>query len=175
MFCMQIGSLLVCFNVLGIFLHCLASFVPSSQEHQRQDWPAHKKFCLQARQRDNKASLQLSMWPFPPTSLHSITTAFMQPFKPFRLLDWNHYFFTRKLFTQTLTPQLLSSPFVENLTDGLSFPLSIIYSLQKLNIQPKPGPENCSFIYIVGANSAVEEAQVCILSQIVKMIHTIIL
>lgn len=64
------------------------------------------------------------------------------------------------MFDKPLSATLLSSPFVENLTDGLSFPLSIIYAMQRLKIQPEEGMFRNNFIYIVGGSSTVEEAQV---------------
>ncbi|KAK2957083.1 hypothetical protein BLNAU_7913 [Blattamonas nauphoetae] len=116
-----------------------------SREHQKTHWPQHKPVCIGPKPAQQRPTMSISFEPLE---------------RQITLSTWEHYFSTRNIFSTPLSPSSYQDPHVLHLSEGLSFSLTILFALQQMHITPSVGLERPNFIYIVGANNAMEQAQV---------------
>ncbi|KAA6391320.1 MAG: hypothetical protein EZS28_013154 [Streblomastix strix] len=124
------------------------------KEHQVLHWQFHKKFCKIEKA---KLSSQSSKDIFEEFNIFSEFST--KQIKPFIIQNWNHYFSNRKLLNEMYDFLYSRNEAITMHQKGqLTYPLTIIHTLQKLNIHPKQGINRMNYIYIICTGETPQEA-----------------
>ncbi|KAA6399516.1 MAG: hypothetical protein EZS28_004960 [Streblomastix strix] len=134
------------------------------KQHQLDHWNTHKLRCNTLKRKTTSINEQIDqevydagMQAFEPQM--SLIGYNLKPFKPFILQDWDQFNYKRKLFKKLYASMFAKQvSFNIEVTQGLTNPLTIIHTMQLLNIQPKQGKDTPNLICIVGASEKQEEA-----------------
>lgn len=131
------------------------------KEHQKQDWKRHKLNCIHKSENNSLNKPEEK----------GIKVEFLEDFAPFDLSclfsEKNdkfdnamiNYLSKRKIFPNSSINSLVNLRIYGDISDALSFSLTIINSIQRLGLKPNIGVAKPNFIYIVGADN-VEAGQI---------------